>query len=111
MVDALTAPISLEIWVLGIAFAAAFVDLETRIVHDIISLSLIVAVAWVLVRLTRNVQTNLVEMSREETDEEGNIHYFKAIPEYGGRVLHVVVNPNTDPHKVVTLFFDRRLRR
>ena len=56
-------------------------------------------------------QTTLTSPEREETDEEGNIHYFKAIPEYGGRVLHVVVNPNTDPHKVVTLFFDRRHRR
>ncbi len=50
--DALTAPISLEIWVLGIAFAAAFVELETRVIHDIIALSLIVSVAWVLVRLS-----------------------------------------------------------
>ncbi len=70
LLDALTAPISMEIWVLGIAFAAAFVDLETRVVHDIISLSLIVAVAWVLVRLTRNVQVNIVEMSRADKDEE-----------------------------------------
>ena len=70
LLDALTAPISMEIWVLGIAFAAAFIDLEARFVHDIIALSLIVAVAWVLVRLTRNVQANLVEMSRAEKNEE-----------------------------------------
>ena len=70
LLDALTAPISMVIWVLGIAFAAAFVDLETRVIHDIITLSLIVSVAWVLVRLTRNVQANLVEMSRAETNEE-----------------------------------------
>ena len=57
------------------------------------------------------MHTTLNSAESEETDEEGNIHYIRAIPEYEGRVLHVVVNPNTDPHKVVTLFFDRRLRR
>ena len=57
------------------------------------------------------MQTTLTSAERDETDEEGNIHYFRAIPEYEGRVLHVVVNPNTDPRKVVTLFFDRRSRR
>ena len=70
LLDALTAPISMEIWVLGIAFAAAFVDLETRVVLDVITLSLIVAVAWFVVRLTRNIQANVVEMSRAAPDEE-----------------------------------------
>ena len=57
------------------------------------------------------MRATLTSPEREETDAEGNIHYFRAIPEYGGRVLHVVVNPNTDPHEVVTLFFGRRFRR
>ena len=47
----------------------------------------------------------------EEVDEDGNVHYLKAIPEYDSRVLRVIVNPNTDPVRVITLFFDRRLRR
>jgi len=40
-----------------------------------------------------------------------NIHYFKSISEYEERILHVVVNPNVSPRKVVTVFFDRRVRR
>ena len=47
----------------------------------------------------------------QERDEEGNIHLIKTIPEHGMRVLHVIVNPRSEPPKVVTLFFDRRLRR
>ena len=46
-----------------------------------------------------------------EIGENGNTHYIKAIPEHGDRFLRVVVNPNTQPKRIVTLFFDRRLRR
>jgi len=42
---------------------------------------------------------------------DGNVHYTKAIRERGGRVLHVIVNPSASPHRIVTVFFDRRLRR
>jgi hypothetical protein len=51
LLDALTAPISLMIWVIGIALAAAFLELETRLVYDAITLALIVSVAWFLIRL------------------------------------------------------------
>ncbi len=47
----------------------------------------------------------------EKPGEDNNIHYFKIISEHGGRILHVVVNPNVSPQKVVTVFFDRRARR
>ncbi|MBF8266690.1 MAG: UbiD family decarboxylase [Dehalococcoidia bacterium] len=57
------------------------------------------------------LRTTIESPDSEEVDAEGNIHYLKAIPEHGGRVLRVIVNPNTEPVKVVTLFFDRRLRR
>ncbi|MFQ6059396.1 MAG: DUF4258 domain-containing protein [Anaerolineae bacterium] len=49
------------------------------------------------------------ELDRAETGADGNIHYIKAIPEHGGRFLRVVVNPHTQPKRIVTLFFDRRL--
>jgi len=45
--------------------------------------------------------------SRKKTDADGNVHYIKPIRE--GRVLHLVVNPNASPCRIVTLFFDRRL--
>jgi len=51
------------------------------------------------------------EPDRKDEGLDGNVHYFKGIPEYDGRILHVVVNPNSDTVKVVTVFFDRRARR
>jgi len=46
-----------------------------------------------------------------EIGENGNIHYIKVILERGGHFLRMVVNPHTQPKRIVTLFFDRRLRR
>ncbi|MBD2426645.1 DUF4258 domain-containing protein [Phormidium sp. FACHB-1136] len=43
-------------------------------------------------------------------DSHGNTHYLKQIPEFGHRWLRVVVNPNIFPNRVITLFFDRRLK-
>ena len=37
-------------------------------------------------------------------------HRLIAIPEFGGRVLRVVINPIAFPVFVVTIFFDRRVR-
>jgi hypothetical protein len=42
---------------------------------------------------------------------DGNIHYFKSVPEYGGKVLRVIVNPNMKPPRIVTVFFDRRKKK
>ncbi len=46
---------------------------------------------------------------KKKTDADGNVHYVKPIREREGRVLHIVVNPNVSPYRIVTLFFDRRL--
>ncbi len=43
------------------------------------------------------------------TGDEGNVHYAKSIEERGHRVLHVIVNADVEPKRVVTVFFDRRL--
>jgi len=48
---------------------------------------------------------------RTEVGSDNNVHYIKAIPEHDGRFLRVVVNPRSAPKRVVTMFFDRRLRR
>jgi hypothetical protein len=40
---------------------------------------------------------------------DGNMHYAKTIRERNGRVLHVVVNTDVQPNRIVSLFFDRRL--
>lgn len=49
--------------------------------------------------------------TRKRMGEDGNLHFIKAIKERGGRVLHVVVNPNSEPRRIVTVFFDRRLSK
>ncbi len=35
---------------------------------------------------------------------------YRPIPEFGGRVLRVVVNPSVEPALVVSVFFDRNMR-
>jgi hypothetical protein len=48
---------------------------------------------------------------RTEIGADDNTHYIKTISEFGGRFLRVVVNHHVQPQRVVTVFFDRRLRR
>jgi len=45
-----------------------------------------------------------------EAVDDGTRHYLGRLPEFQGRVLRVVLNPETAPPTVVTFFFDRRLR-
>lgn len=42
---------------------------------------------------------------------DDNVHYTKSIKERDGRVLRVIVDQNVHPHHIVTVFFDRRLRK
>ena len=73
ILDSLTAPISLLIWVLGITLAATFLDLETRLMSNVISLTLVAAMAWFLLRLIKNGQANLLEASRQAEDERDRL--------------------------------------
>ncbi len=43
-------------------------------------------------------------------DSHGNTHYLRRIQDFGARWLRVVVNPNLDPKRIVTIFFDRRVK-
>ena len=52
----------------------------------------------------------LNESENTFTGEDGNFHFTQAIAEKENRILHVVVNPTVSPKRVVTVFFDRRLR-
>ena len=47
-----------------------------------------------------------------ECDPEGTElrRYYCRIPEFGGRVLRVVLNETIDPPRVVSVFFDRRMK-
>jgi len=44
-----------------------------------------------------------------EFKSEDELHYIKQIKEYGNRYLRVVVNPFSQPKRIITLFFDRRI--
>jgi len=45
-----------------------------------------------------------------EYNDDNTVHYIKTILEFGNRYLRVVVNPATKPKKIITFFFDRRIK-
>ena len=49
--------------------------------------------------------------SRTVIHDDGTTHYLSEVPERNGRILRVVMNAKASPPIVVTVFFDRRLRR
>ena len=64
----------------------------------------------------RKIPEDWVWLAVEEPDAQeigldGNTHFVKAVVDYEGRMLRVVVNMGTTPKRIVTVFFDRRLRR
>jgi len=64
----------------------------------------------------RNIREAWVKLAMEdpesqEMEEDGTVHYIRAIEEYEGRYLRVVVNPDVTPQRIVTVFFDRRVGR
>ncbi len=64
----------------------------------------------------RNIQEEWVKLTiedpeRKESKEDGTVHYIRAIKQYGGRYLRVVVNPDVNPKRIVTVFFDRRITK
>ena len=57
------------------------------------------------------VNLTVRESDYNEVKQDNTTHYIKAIPEFGGRFLRVVVNVSVTPNRIVTVFFDRRIRR
>lgn len=57
------------------------------------------------------VESVLEAPDKVESKQDGTVHHVKLIAEGGGRFLRIVVNPEVEPQRVVTAFFDRRLRR
>ena len=41
---------------------------------------------------------------------DGNFHYAKQVSEKRNSILHVIVDDEKDPQRVVTVLFDRRLQ-
>jgi hypothetical protein len=57
------------------------------------------------------IELTLREPDNSEMHDDGTRHFLKQIDEYDGRWLRVVVNAVDSPEKLVTAFFDRRLRK
>ena len=47
---------------------------------------------------------------RTEIGADNNVHYIKESHEFGPRTFRVIVNSGATPNRVITFFFDRRLR-
>ena len=45
-----------------------------------------------------------------DPNDEALERFYRTVPEYGNRVLRVVVNTQVAPWRVVSVFFDRRMR-
>lgn len=58
---------------------------------------------WVAVALEHPARTE------NDTDDAQLVHALRAIPERGFRVLRVVYNETTEPHRVVTAYFDDKV--
>lgn len=61
----------------------------------------------------RNIQDAWVKLTIEDPEvqemmEDGTVHYIRAVEEYEGRYLRVVVNRDVKPQRIVTVFFGRR---
>ena len=59
---------------------------------------------WVARALTER------QLAVPDPEDSGIVHYFFAVPERGSAVLRVVVNERNTPSRVVTAFFDRRMK-
>ena len=56
------------------------------------------------------VRRTLVQPDQVELRPDRTTHYIKSIDEYENRILRVIVNKDVTPHRIITVFFDRRLR-
>jgi hypothetical protein len=57
------------------------------------------------------IQSALDNPEMKEIKEDGTIHHIIAVEDNGEKYLRVIINPTSEPIKIVTVFFDRRLRR
>ena len=50
------------------------------------------------------------ELTYRDEIDPGLTHYLKTIPEFGNRVLRVIMNTEADPQRLVTFYFDRKMK-
>lgn len=61
--------------------------------------------------LEKWVDRTLQNPEKTEEKKDGTHHFLKKISEHENRWLRVVVNTEAIPHRAVTVFFDRKMRR
>ncbi|MGC9457102.1 MAG: mechanosensitive ion channel family protein [Halothiobacillaceae bacterium] len=91
-VDALKAPVTLFIWVLGLTFAGDIIHAETaaplfEISDQLRNVGVIVAIAWFLVRLIRNAEGVIARQKPKIGEQELDEHTAEAI----GKLLRLAV--------------------
>lgn len=50
------------------------------------------------------------QMTEPDKNDAQLVHFLSKIPEHGDRVLRVVLNNHVEPRRVVTLYFDRKMK-
>jgi hypothetical protein len=50
------------------------------------------------------------ELVLPDPDDAGVERRYRKIPEFGGRVLRVAVNTRVEPVRIVSVFFDRKMK-
>lgn len=50
------------------------------------------------------------ELCLPDPDDKAVERRYRKIPEFGGRVLRVAVNIAVEPNRVVSVFFDRKMK-
>ena len=50
------------------------------------------------------------ELRLPDPDDKKVERRYRRIPEFGGRVLRVAVNMTVEPNRVVSVFFDRKMK-
>ena len=50
------------------------------------------------------------ELRLPDPDDAAVERRYRKIPEFGGRVLRVAVNITVEPNRVVSVFFDRKMK-
>jgi hypothetical protein len=53
---------------------------------------------------------NAPELVLPDPEDATVERYFRRIPEFGNRVLRVAVNAVVEPNRVVSVFFDRKMK-
>ncbi len=63
-----------------------------------------IEVAWL------ELTINEPALIRPDPDDVLLEHRYRPVPEFGGRVLRVIINTSVAPVRIVSAFFDRSMR-